>query len=235
MSIANNSRLTNINKDKEKYYELSTLEIIPWYFSSGKHNWWKHPLFDHILVSEDGTHIIDTRRGKYIPIKKRISLINGVISFRITFVDQQKVARTRDFCCFVLEAHIGKVLDSNLTCDHADQDGVNNWVGNLLPRDILHQANNKRIYRKVRKDGSVVGVFRATKDLKVHSYWVALAREYIRKGATRSKEKSKKFSTKTFGENSAKQMAIDWRTTHVSFKLSYDVKIVDPEVRKTFE
>ncbi len=80
-----------------------------------------------------------------------------------------------------------------------------------------------------------MGVFRATKDLNVDSYWVALAREKIHKGATRSKEKSKKFSTKTFGEKGAKQMAIDWRTTHVSFKLSYDVKIVEPEVRKTSE
>jgi hypothetical protein len=65
ISIADNSRLININKvcnavqEKQmlsfidhfsllidynvrpscrKYYELSTLEIIPWYFSSGKHN-----------------------------------------------------------------------------------------------------------------------------------------------------------------------------------------------------
>lgn len=195
-------------------------------------------MFKFLLVSEDGTHVYDTRRGKYIPIQKRISTIDGKITFRITFLDDEKKRHTRNFCRFVLEAHIGEELDDTLTVDHADQNRENNRPGNLLPRDVISQNNNQTQHKKKepREDGSVLGVYRKSKDLNVESYWVATASEYTPDGPTGSRGISDQFSTKTFGEQGALQMAIDWRMEHASNKgMNYHVDVVPPKYHKKSE
>ncbi len=162
--------------------------------------------------------------------------MDGRISFRITFTIA-RVKRTVNFSRFAVECHTGKKLKRGQTCDHADIDRTNNSCGNLLPRGVIHQANNQKKDRtegQRREDGTVLGVFRSSKNVDKPSQWVALGREYTSSGPTGSIPRPAYFSTRDWGEEGAREKAIEHRKNHsYRNRINFDVQIVPPTIPQT--
>ena len=94
-------------------------------------------------------------------------------------------------------------IDENLKIDHIDGNGLNNKIDNLR---LVTQEVNGRNQSKRKDNKSGVSMVSYRINSAEHPYWCARWYEY-----STGKLKSKFFSAIKFGDNEAKQMAIEYR------------------------